>query len=198
MAPALKTIGIFGGTFNPVHIGHTIIDDYLRQICGLTEVWMMLSPLNPLKASSDEIVADDSRLEMLRLAVKNVPGVVASDFELSMPRPSYTYVTLKKLQSQFPDYDFALIIGADNWKIFNLWRDFDKIFEEFKVIIYPRDGFDVDIETLPQNVTLTDTPRMEISSTFIRNSIARGLDMNLFLPEGVYSYIKQHNLYGRK
>lgn len=193
-----RKIGIFGGSFNPVHIGHTIIASYLQQTCGLDEVWMMLSPLNPLKTAAAPPAPDNHRLAMLRIATEAISGVTASDFELSLPLPSYTYRTLSALRGHYPDYEFTLIIGADNWTNFEKWRDHDKIIAEFPILIYPRDGYSFDADSLPSRVSAAQCPKIEISSTFIRQSISDGINVNLFLPEGVYSYIKQNNLYDRQ
>ena len=113
------TIGILGGSFNPVHIGHMMLASYLQQFTDLDEVWLTLSPLNPLKAGSDELIPDITRLRMLELAIGDTKGLNICDYELSMPRPSYTINTLRYLAKRFPRHKFKLIIGSDNWKIFD-------------------------------------------------------------------------------
>ncbi|MDE6378308.1 MAG: nicotinate (nicotinamide) nucleotide adenylyltransferase, partial [Duncaniella sp.] len=130
-------IGIFGGSFNPVHMGHLMLASYMQQFEGFDEVWLMLSPLNPLKTSSSELIPDLTRLKMLEIAVKGVKGLEVSDIELSMPRPSYTINTLRYLAKRYPRHSFRLIIGADNWRIFSQWKDSEKIIEEFGVTVYP-------------------------------------------------------------
>lgn len=190
-------IGVFGGSFNPVHIGHLIVADYIRQVAGLDKVLMMLSPQNPLKTGNSELIGDSHRLAMLRTACAGVPGLEPCDLELSLPRPSYTVNTLAALSRNRPADRLSLIIGGDNWRVFNRWKDYQNILRNYRLIIYPRDGFpaseDCNASSSPMVVA---APQIEISSTFIRNSIARGLDVNLMLPQGVYQYIKDNNLYG--
>ncbi len=182
-----------GGSFNPVHTGHLMVANYLRQVAGLDEVWLSLSPANPLKPDAHP-VDDAQRLEMLTTALAGSTGLRAIDTELSLPRPSYTLRLLETLSSQYPDYHFKLIIGSDNWQLFDRWRDPETILDKYGVIIYPRPGYDID-EPSDSRAQLVKAPTVDISSTFIRDSIARGIDMNYFLPLSVYNYIKQHNLY---
>ena len=136
-------IGVFGGSFNPVHIGHVMLASYLKQFEGFDEVWLMLSPLNPLKANSTELIPDVTRLKMLDIALKGAEGIKVSDIELSMPRPSYTINTLRYLAKRYPRHTFKLIIGSDNWKIFSQWKDSEAIIRDFGVVVYPRPGYPV-------------------------------------------------------
>lgn len=192
----MKHIGIFGGSFNPVHIGHTMLASYLCQFTDLDEVWMTLSPLNPLKQHIDEPIEDSSRLDMLKIAVDQCEYIGVCDIEMSMPRPSYTIDTLTLLQNRFPDYRFSIIIGSDNWINFNRWRDYEIILGRFGVIVYPRPGYDIIDKIDNPGVCFVDgAPVIEISSSFIRKSISEGKDMNYFLPSGVYRYITDHSLY---
>ena len=188
-------IGIFGGSFNPVHIGHLMLASYMQQFEGFDEVWLMLSPLNPLKANPSELIPDLTRLKMLEIAVAGVAGLKVSDIELSMPRPSYTINTLRYLAKRYPRHSFRLIIGADNWKIFSQWRDSEKIIEEFGVTVYTRPGYTIP-SIYDDNVdVVSSAPLAEISSTFLRKAIARGKDMRFFLPQGVENFIRDNNLY---
>jgi len=189
-----KRIGILGGSFNPVHIGHIMLASYLAQFTGLDEVWLMLSPANPLKTSS-EMASDSERLSMLKSACSDYPYIYPCDIELSLPRPSYTINSLDRLAELHPDMDFRLIIGSDNWLIFDRWRNAQKIIERFKPIIYPRPQFDVETSSLPSGVTLVNAPQIEISSTFIRQGISNGHDMAAFLHPKVYEHIKLSGLY---
>lgn len=191
------TIGILGGSFNPVHIGHMMLASYLKQFAGLDEVWLTLSPLNPLKAGSDELIPDMMRLKMLEIAVGKSEGLNMCDYELAMPRPSYTINTLRYLAKRYPRHSFKLIIGSDNWKIFDQWKDYESILSDFGVIVYPRPGYPVG-NIYVDGVDVVNAPTADISSTFIRKAIARGKDLSYFLPAGVFEYIKQNKLYGAK
>ena len=195
MHPHKEDIGILGGSFNPVHIGHIILADFIVQRTDISQVWLMLSPLNPLKANPEELISDSHRLEMLRIATKGNPRLQPCDIELSMPQPSYSINSLNRLQELHPDKQFSLIIGSDNWLMFDRWRSYEEIIKNFSPIVYPRPGYNIGIHTLPQNVTLVNAPTLDISSTFIRDSIAMGFDMQNFLPKGVAEYINQNGLY---
>lgn len=188
-------IGILGGSFNPVHLGHIQLADYIVQTTTLTAVWLMLSPRNPLKQYPADMPTDAQRMDMLRIAAEASPRLEATDIELSMPRPSYSIDSLRRLRSLHSDADFSLVIGSDNWLVFEQWRDWQSIIAEFSPVIYPRPGYPVDPDTLPAGVTLVSAPMLDISSTQLRQAIASGLDMNLFLPAGVMDYILTNNLY---
>lgn len=180
-----QKIGIFSGSFNPIHIGHLALANYLCAFEQLDEVWFVVSPHNPLKNSTD-LQNEHQRLEWTRKAVGDYPKFRVSDIEFSLPKPSYSIQTLQALREQFPEKEFALIIGADNWDCFDQWRDYQTILAEFPILIYPRRGFEVAIPAeWTSTVKLTHAPIIEISSTFIRESIATGKDMSFFLPEGI-------------
>ncbi len=188
-----KTIGILGGSFNPVHAGHMMLASYLSQWGYVDEVWLTLSPRNPLKEPGD-LLPDMKRLSMLNIAVKGATKIDICDIELTMPKPSYTINTLELLRERYPDYKFKLIIGSDNWRIFDQWRDAQRILDEFGVIVYLRPGYPVEQRHLV-GLEVVDAPMMNVSSTFIRDAIARGRNMNYFLPAGVYKYIIDNKLY---
>ncbi len=189
-----RRIGIFGGSFNPVHYGHLMVATYLVSWTGLDEVWLTLSPQNPLKP--DRTGADENQcLAMLSLATDGSTGLHVCDVELTMPRPSYTIDTLRHLAATRPDCEFTLIIGADNWRIFDRWRDADSIISDFGVMIYPRPDYPVDADSLPAGVTLADAPVCSLSSTFIRESLNSGHLVEHMVPPEVLNYIKQHKLY---
>lgn len=190
----MKRVGILGGSFNPVHIGHLMVASYVCQVTPLDEVWLSLSPANPLKSGLSG-ASDNDRLAMLKIAVEGADSLKVCDAELSLPRPSYTLTLLDSLAGQYPDCNFRLIIGSDNWLLFNKWRNPEVIRRKYGVIVYPRPGYEIS-EDLPQNVELIDSPTVNISSTFAREAIKHGIDMNYFLPSGVYKYIKEHKLYG--
>ena len=188
-----KTIGILGGSFNPVHAGHMMLASYLSQWGYVDEVWLTLSPRNPLKEPGD-LLPDMKRLPMLNIAVKGATKIDICDIELTMPKPSYTINTLELLRERYPDYKFKLIIGSDNWRIFDQWRDAQRILDEFGVIVYLRPGYPVEQRHIV-GLEVVDAPMMNVSSTFIRDAIARGRNMNYFLPAGVYKYIIDNKLY---
>jgi len=186
--------GLLGGSFNPVHMGHFMLASYLAEFTPLSSVWLMLSPLNPLKSHPEELLGDMQRLRMLEIAARANPKLSVCDIELTMPRPSYTADTLRLLSRRYPRRRFKLIIGSDNWKIFHSWRRHEEILDNYGVIVYPRPGY----ETGPiydERVELVNAPMIELSSSWVRRTIARGRDLNFFLPPGVYDYIKANNLY---
>lgn len=178
-------IGIFSGSFNPVHIGHLALANYLCEYEGLDQVWFMVSPRNPLK-EADELMDDSLRLKLVQLAVEGYSKFRASDFEFRLPRPSYTVHTLDELRRAYPQHVFHLIIGSDNWLLFPRWRESERILATTPLIVYPRPGYPVDPQTLPPTVRMTSAPVFEISSTFIRQAIAEGRDIRYFLHPRVY------------
>lgn len=189
----VQTVGILGGSFNPVHIGHLMIASYLVQWGYVDQVWLTLSPLSPHKKDSTELIPDIKRLAMLNLATKGATDIDVCDIELSLPTPSFTITTLETLSKTYPDKRFKLIIGSDNWAVFNKWRSGETILDRYGVIVYPRPGYPV--ESHADGMELVNAPTVNISSTFIRKAISKGRDMDYFLPTGVYKYIVNHKLY---
>lgn len=188
-----ETIGILGGSFNPIHMGHLMLAEYLTQWGYVDKIWLTLSPLNPLKDASG-LLPDMKRLAMMSLATKGATGIETCDIELSMPRPSYTIDTLDLLSKRHKSKRFKLIIGSDNWRIFDQWRQAQRILDEYGVLVYLRPGYPVANEHVA-GMEVVDAPMAHVSSTFIRNAIARGRDMGYFLPQGVYKYILDNKLY---
>ena len=180
-----KRIGIYSGSFNPIHIGHLALANYLCEFEGLDEVWFLVTPHNPLKAQ-EGLMEDNLRLQLVKAAVAEYPRFRASDFEFHLPKPSYTIHTLEALKQKYPDMVFTLIVGADNWVCFDRWFEAKRIVDEFNLMIYPRPGYAVERESLPPHVTLVDAPNIEVSSTFIRQAMAEGRDVRYFLHPAVY------------
>ena len=187
-------IGIFSGSFNPIHMGHLMLASYYVEYGAFDEVWMLVSPHNPLR---ERVSAhnDHHRCAMVELALQNVSGVKFCDIEFSLPQPSYTIHTLDALHHRYPEHDFTLIVGADNWLIFDRWYQPDRIINEYSVCIYPRRGYEVKVEALPPRVSYVEAPLVELSSTWVRQAVAEGRNVSAFLPHGVYNYIKENNLY---
>lgn len=189
----IKT-GIFGGTFNPIHIGHLALANYICEFEALDELWFLVTPQNPLRQGSD-FLDDDKRLELVKLAIEGYPKFVASDFEFHLPKPSYSCNTLDELKKAYPEREFVLIIGADNWLIFDKWRDYQRIIDENEIWIYPRPGSIVDKSTLPPSVKLTNVPEIDICSTFIRDGLKNRKDIRYFMHPAVYNKIKKEGFF---
>lgn len=176
--------GIYGGSFNPIHNGHIAIARAMTTRAGLDEVWLVVSPQNPLKPAGS-LLADEKRLLMAQTAVSGIPGVTATDYEFHLPRPSYMWNTLQSLSRDFPERDFTLLIGADNWAVFHRWYRADDIIAHYPIAIYPRTGYPIDTASLPPNVKLIDTGLYDISSTQVRELIACGDDITGLVPDSV-------------
>lgn len=190
-------IGIYGGSFNPIHKGHTQLAASIVAQGLVDELWLMVSPLNPLKSGEVSDIAEyEHRLKMAELATQSIKGVKVSDFERSLPLPSYTITTLGELQKAYPEHEFTLVIGADNWEQFPRWYHADEIIERYQILIYRRPGCEFDETSLPASVKVVDTPLFDISSTEIRTSIAEGKPLTKWVDRKVLSYIKRHHLYG--
>ena len=189
----MKT-GLFFGSFNPIHIGHLIIANYMASFSGLKEVWLIVSPHNPLKQKSNLANMYD-RLEMAKLATENAPQIKVSDIEFSLPQPSFTIDTLAYLQEKYPGKEFVLIMGADNLSSFKKWKNYETLLKNYQIYVYPRPGINLDEWTSYPSITITETPQMEISSTFIRKSIAAGKNVQFFTPDAVLSFIDGKNMY---
>ncbi len=164
-------IGIYGGSFNPIHQGHLALGRWLVRHALVDELWFMVSPQNPLKPAAG-LLDDDARLSLARLAVGRSRRLHVSDFEFSLPRPSFMADTLAALRQSHPEHEFILVIGADNWHDFPRWHHPDDILAHHSLIVYPRPGYAIDATTLPHGVTLVATPLLDISSTQIRHAIA--------------------------
>ncbi len=175
----IKT-GIFGGSFNPIHNGHISLARQLKEKAGLDEVWLMVSPQNPLK-HADDLLSDEARLEMARRALKNEDGIIASDYEMHLPKPSYTWNTLQALSHDYPDREFVLMIGGDNWALFDRWYRAEEIKKNYEIVVYTR--------------TPGDPGFIDISSTEIRQRIREGKSIRKMVPRVVEAVIKKNGYY---
>ena len=191
----IKT-AVFCGSFDPIHIGHAMVANHVAQSGHVDELWLVPSRVNPLKTDHPP-VADIHRASMCRLVAAKCHNTSVSEVEMKLPLPSYTYRTLRYLGEMYPEREFILLIGSDNWLLFDRWRDYRKIMDEFRILIYPRPGYIVDEEDLPERVSLlSDAPQALISSTFIRDALGKGRNLNFFLLCEVLEYIRKFSLYG--
>ena len=186
--------GLFFGSFNPIHIGHLAIANYMVEFSGLNELWFIVTPQNPLK-QKNSLLPDYQRFELVNRALRDYPKFKVSTIEFNLPQPSYTVDTLAYLDEKFPDRQFALIIGEDNLSSFHKWKNYELILEKRKLLVYPRPDCEPGILHQHPNVQLIDAPRIDISSSFIRESILKGKDIRFFLPEKVWEYIDEMNFY---
>ncbi len=180
--------GIFSGSFNPIHIGHLALANYLCEYEGLDEVWFLVSPQNPLK-QQDGLWADELRMQLVQASIREYPRFRASDIEFHLPRPSYTIHTLEKLKNLYPEREFVLIIGTDNWQVFPQWMEHERIIAENRLLIYPRPGYEIDASTLPPTARLAHSPMFEVSSTFIREALKAGKDVRYFMHPDAYALL---------
>ena len=180
----MKQTGIYPGSFNPIHIGHLALANYLCEFEGLDEVWFLVTPHNPLKVKTD-LMDDEFRYELTQKAIDGYPKFKASNFEFQLPQPSYTIQTLDALSAAYPDHKFSLIIGADNWLSIDKWKDPEVLVSKYHLLIYPRKDYDVKIPSKLPNVKLVQAPIIEISSSFIRKALEDGKDICFFLPEAI-------------
>lgn len=188
-------IGLFFGSFNPVHTGHLLIANYFSQFAGFDKIWFVVTPQNPFK-DSDELLDENKRLKLLNLAINGDPRFEASNIEFTLDRPSYTVNTLKYLRVQFPDDTFCPIIGGDNLQSFHLWKDYKDILEHHTVYVYRRAGFHENpILANHPRIKIFEVPLLNISSTYIREMIQAGKSIKYLVPELVDAYITQHRLY---
>ena len=178
----MKKVAIFGGSFNPIHTGHIALAQAVQQQCGLDEVWLMVSPQNPLKRNDADLLDDSLRFEMAQKALEGVEGVKACDYEFHLPKPSYTWNTLQHLTKDYPDYTFTLLIGGDNWAHFQRWRHWKDILWHHDVIVYPRDEYQGSISV----------PLLNVSSTEIRKRVRAGQSISGLVPACIVSDVENY------
>jgi len=184
----MKNIGIFSGSFNPIHIGHLALANWMCEYVELDEIWFLVTPQSPLK-DKVELIDYDLRFDMVKEAIAGYRGFKACDIERSLPLPSYTIDTLRVLRNKFSDCLFHLIIGADSWSTINQWKEAQALMNEFSILIYPRNNYEQPIPPGLFHVRKVEAPVMEISSSFIRTAIKEGKDVRFFIPEAVRKYI---------
>tara|TARA_B100000902_G_scaffold155401_1_gene151849 strand:- start:31345 stop:31917 length:573 start_codon:yes stop_codon:yes gene_type:complete len=186
-------IGLFFGSFNPMHIGHKVIASYMTEFTDLQQVWFVVSPQNPNK-EKESLLDQYHRLMIIRMEVEDNPKLVASDIEFNLSTPSYTIDTLTYLKEQYPMHEFALIIGSDNINNIHKWKNYKQILDEFSVYVYPRPGND--FHNYHDNIyIINNVPLMEVSASFIRDAIKEGKDVSFLIPEKAWEYIDQMNFY---
>lgn len=178
----MKKVAIFGGSFNPIHTGHIALAQAVQQQCGLDEVWLMVSPQNPLKRNDADLLDDSLRFEMAQKALEGVEGVKACDYEFHLPKPSYTWNTLQHLTKDYPGYTFTLLIGGDNWAHFQRWRHWKDILWHHDVIVYPRDEYQGTISV----------PLLNVSSTEIRKRVRAGQSISGLVPACIVSDVENY------
>ncbi len=191
-----KKVGLFFGTFNPIHVGHLIIANHLAEHSDLEEVWMVVTPHNPHKKKKT-LLDDIHRLAMVRIAIEDYPKIQASNIEFELPQPNYTVNTLVVLEEKFPKKEFCLIMGEDNLKSFHKCKNYEVILERYPIYVYPRIS-EATAKTQfsnHQNITKIDAPIVEISASFIRKNIALEKNIRPLLPKNVWEYLDEMNFY---
>lgn len=188
----MKKVGIFGGSFNPIHVGHIALAKSLCEQAGLDEVWFMVSPMNPFKRSANDLLDDQLRLELVEKALETEARLRACNYEFHLPKPSYTWHTLQAISRDYPDIDFTLLIGGDNWAAFGKWYHSEDILANFPIVVYPREGSN--IGDVPKGVTVVKTPLLNISSTEIRRRIQAGESIHDMVPESIEPLVEKYYL----
>lgn len=190
-------IGLFFGSFNPVHVGHMIIANYMVTHTEMDKLWMVVSPQNPFKEKKS-LANNYDRLHLLQLALDDNPMITASDIEFSLPVPSYTIDTLTYLHEKYPDHEYVLIMGGDNLYSLHKWKNYELLLERYQIYVYTRPTHEIpDIAEHP-NVHLFDAPLLDISSSYIRNEIAKARSIRYLVPDRVYGYLMANTLYKKK
>jgi len=189
-------IGLYFGTFNPIHVGHMIIANHMAEFSDLDQIWMVVTPHNPLKQKST-LLDDAKRLQLVQLATEDFPKIKASDIEFKLPQPNYTVNTLAHLYDKFPQHEFSLIMGEDNLKSLHKWKNYEVILQNHDVYIYPRISSEAENPEFKNHpkIHIIDAPVVEISSTFIRESIKNQKNIRPLLSEKVWEYIDHNNFY---
>jgi len=189
-----KHIGLFFGSFNPVHIGHMIIANFMVEHSELDQIWMVVSPQNPHKQKKS-LASEYDRLHMVQMAIGDVVGIKASDVEFKLPKPSYTIDTLTHLAEKYPNHKFSLIMGGDNLGSFHKWKNYELILERHQLFVYQRPTYEVGPMANHEKVTMLDAPLLQLSASYIRKQISEGKSIKYLVPEAVYDQLMVTNLY---
>lgn len=187
-------IGLFFGSFNPIHIGHMALANYMASFTPMQQVWFVVSPQNPFKQKSS-LLNQNHRLQLVNLAINDYPNFKSSSIEFDLPQPSYTVNTLAHLKEKYPQHQFSLIIGQDNLVSFSKWKNYEQILKNHLIFVYPRPNCPETELNFHQNVVFTEAPLMDVSSTFIRNAIKDKKDVQFFMPPEVWKYIDEMHFY---
>lgn len=188
-------VGLYFGSYNPIHIGHMAIANYMVEFTGIDQLWFVVSPQNPFKKKAN-LLDDYQRLELVHRAVEGDDRLRASNIEFNLPKPSYTIDTLTYLKEQHPGYHFVILMGSDNLENFHKWKNAEMIIENYGILVYPRPGFDTLKIQQHKNIFIAENaPLMEISSSFIRKAIRHGKDVRHFLPPKTREYLEEMNFY---
>ncbi len=190
-------VGLFFGSFNPVHVGHMIIANFMATHTDLDRVWMVVTPHNPLKKKTT-LANDYERLHLVNLAIGDNHSIQSSNIEFNLPKPSYTIDTLTYLSEKYPQHEFTLIMGGDNLATLHKWKNYELILRDYAIYVYKRPNYDLGVMEQHKKVTVFDVPLMEISSSFIRKCIREGKSIQYLVTEPVYQYLQGSNLYRKK
>ena len=189
-------IGLYFGSFNPIHIGHLIIANHVLNVTDLKKIWFVVSPQNPFK-QNNSLLNEYDRLHLARLSVESDTRIAVSDIEFGLPRPSYTIDTLTYLKEKYPGYEFSIIMGSDSFQNFNKWKNYERIAERYPIYIYKRGGFEIE-NTFEAATTILDAPLLQISATNIRELIKKGKSIRYMVPENVREEIETRRFYKKK
>ena len=189
------TIGLFFGSFNPIHTGHLIIAQHIANFNEIDQVWLVVSPHNPLKTKSS-LANDYDRLHLVNLALEDNPKIKASSIEFKLPQPSYTIDTLAHLKEKYPEHEFALIMGADNLQSLHKWKHYELLLQNHTIYIYQRSGsLKENLFPEAKNILFCDAPLLDISSTYIRTKIKEGKSIRYLVPDKVFEYLEGSTIY---
>lgn len=190
----MPKVGLFFGSFNPVHVGHMIIANFMATQTDLEEVWMVVSPHNPLKPKKS-LARDHDRLHLVRLAIGDNPKIKASDIEFSLPQPSYTVDTLSYLKEKYPNQEFALIMGGDNLATLHKWKNYELLLRDHEIFVYQRPSHDLGELQQHPSIKIVEAPLMQISASYIRKCLKAGRSVQYLVPDAVYQYLEEVAVY---